>query len=269
MKHKFPAIAAVVFGIISLVGIQAMGKTEPVRHDVAMVLVAKRPLEEGKTITRDDLELAAIPRQFYRTSRGFLTDDDRGMVLGRTISKSITQGEVLLRSDLRTEGSLHLGSIVDLIPAGMRAISIPIESRGGVSNFLNPGYSVDILATLDIPTVRLHEMSIPDQGFYTHTEEVMEPKTLYLLENVKLLAVGDRISADSGGSRSNGGTITIAVTPEQAQKLTFATGSGSKRGGQGVSFQVVLRRSGDSTRMDSPLAVDYRHVLEMTSQAIN
>lgn len=269
MKHKFPAIAAVVFGVISLVGIQAMNKTAPVRHEVAMVLVAKKSLEAGKAITRDDLELQPMARQFFSPARGFLTDEDRGMVLGRMVSKDVAEGSIILRTDLRNEGSLHLESLVDLIPAGMRAISIPIENRGGVSSFLNPGYSVDILATLDVPEQRQTEMSIPDQGFYTHTEVVMEPRTLYLLEDVKLLAVGDRISRDTAGSRGSGGSITIAVTPEEAQKLSFATGSGSKRGGQSVSFQVVLRRSGDTARLDSPRAVDYRDVLEMTSRTSN
>ncbi len=69
--------------------------------------------------------------------------------------------------------------IMATIPAGHRAVSVPITDVSGVSGLLQPGSRVDVL--------------------FTRPGSMAEAETSTILQNVKVLAVGRRHSTEPGG----------------------------------------------------------------------
>lgn len=93
------------------------------------------------------------------------------------------------------------------IPADRQAMSIEVDMPPGVAGFVQSGDQVSIIAQLEEP----------------------EPRAEYLLQNVQVLAVGQRVvtidgNKDAGQVQQTQERVllTLAVTPAEAEKLAFA-----------------------------------------------
>jgi pilus assembly protein CpaB len=128
------------------------------------------------------------------------------------------------------EGRLALrGSGVGLapiIPVGMRAVSVRVSDVAGVAGFVLPGLRVDVLVTGRPPG--------GDNGSVTTT----------CLQNILVLSAGQTIQADARGQAINTPTVTLLVSPEQAEVLTLAGNEGR--------IQLVLRNSSDQEIAKTP-----------------
>jgi pilus assembly protein CpaB len=177
------------------------------------VMVAAGELAQGQTIEADDLELKSLPPDYIPDS--VLRQLDQA--IGRVPRERILAGEFIREQRLADpEAGVGLNAI---IPRGMRAVALNIDNSSSVSGFLNPGNYVDVLVTL--PTGQEGELD-----------------TLTLLQAVTVLAVDDRMGSgmlpvsmpsmsgmNYGGQAS--GSVTLAITPEQAEKITHALTQGS------------------------------------------
>jgi pilus assembly protein CpaB len=97
------------------------------------------------------------------------------------------------------------------VPTGMRAISIPIDQVKGVAGLIKPGDKVDVLA-------------IPPRG-------IGDPQAYTFLRDITVLAVGaDYVNPQAAAVQNANpaaatpppapaGTVTLAVTPAQADQL--------------------------------------------------
>jgi len=107
------------------------------------------------------------------------------------------------------------------VPEGMRAVTVAIDPVVGVAGFLEPGDRVDVIATFEIG-------------------EVMVTRTV--LQNIKLLALGTTATAakpkrppaegeeaEVEAAREEQPNATLAVDPEQAQKLILSDMRGKLR----------------------------------------
>jgi len=109
------------------------------------------------------------------------------------------------------------------LPAGYRAITVGLRDAGSGA-FLYPGALVDLLATID------------GEGRGGNQRETM---TVTFMQAVRVLAVNQETSessiAASGDARrsANRFTVTLAVTPQQAAEVEYA----SARGAIGVSLR--------------------------------
>jgi len=104
------------------------------------------------------------------------------------------------------------------IPVGMRAVSVRVNDVAGVAGFVLPGMRVDVLVTGRPPN---------DPGSVTST----------VLQNIQVLSAGQTIQADAKGQAIQAPTVTLLVTPEQAETLTLSNSEGR--------IQLVLRNSSD------------------------
>src|SRR5262249_26331490 len=111
-----------------------------------------------------------------------------------------------------------------LIPPGMRAVSVRVNEVVSVAGFVLPGTRVDVLLTGN-PT------GSADQ------------QTTTVLENVAVLATGQKLERNSAGDPENAAVITLLVSPDDAQKLTLASSSGGK-------IQLSLRNPLDTKQQD-------------------
>jgi len=104
------------------------------------------------------------------------------------------------------------------IPVGMRAVTVRVNDVAGDAGFVLPGLRVDVLVTGRPPT-----------GDSTMTATV--------LQNVLVLSAGQAMQSDARGTPVSVSTVTLLVTPGDAETLTLANGEGR--------LQLILRNSSD------------------------
>jgi len=184
------------------------------------VMVAKRDLGPGKTITAEDLEMTELPPDYVPDSVLRQVEQAKG----RVPRERILRGEFIREERLADpEAGVGLNAI---IPRGMRALSINISDGSAVSGFLNPGNYADVLVTIE-----------GDQN-----RPQSETKTL--LQAVTVLAVNNRLGTSveqlDGSYKPS---VTVAVTPEDAQKLTHAIAQGE--------VTLTLRNDIDVTHVET------------------
>jgi pilus assembly protein CpaB len=139
----------------------------------------------------------------------------------RAVITSVAENEPILESKLASAQSGAGLSVT--IPQGMRAVSVAVNDVVAVAGFVTPGTMVDVLVTGTMGT-----------GTITRT----------ILENVRVLAAGQRVEQDRQGKPETVPVITLLVTPEDAAKLTMASTAGK--------IQLALRNTIDTETANPP-----------------
>jgi pilus assembly protein CpaB len=144
--------------------------------------------------------------------------------VNRAVIAPVTENEPILEGKLaRKEGGAGLSVA---IPEGMRALSVAVNEVVGVAGFVLPGTTVDVLAT----------GSPVGRG--------SESVTLTILQNVRVLAAGQKVEQDKDGKPQTVTVVTLLVTPEDANRLTMAASQGK--------IQLALRNTIDSKKANPP-----------------
>lgn len=212
------AVACVVIALVLSSYQQQLQEAER-EADTAMVMVAAHDLYQGVTISEADLEMKQLPPEYVPDA--VLREQEQAV--GRVPRERILQSEFIREERLAdSEAGLGLNAI---IPRGMRALSINITDGSAVSGFLNPGNYVDTLVTL--------------RG----DEDQEEAETVTLLQAVPVLAVNARVGERNVSADELKPSVTVAVTPEQAERLTHAVAQGE--------VTLTLRNDIDVTHMET------------------
>jgi pilus assembly protein CpaB len=144
-------------------------------------------------------------------------------VVGRGVVLPIAKGEFILPSKVAGENA---GSgMPALIPPGMRAVSVRVNEVVAVAGFVVPGTRVDVLLT----------------GSPGGTAD---NQTTTVLENIAVLAAGQKLERNAAGEPQSVPVITLLVSPEDAQKLTLASQEGR--------IQLSLRNPLDTNQQKLP-----------------
>jgi pilus assembly protein CpaB len=225
----FLLVAFLAAGIFALLlvrfmrGLESQLAEAQVEEEKVDVVIAARELVQGTTLGEEDVAIMQIPATFLPDSVFHLRED----AFGRVPRERILEGE-FIREERLADANSGVG-LNAIIPRGMRAISINITDGSAVSGFLNPGNYVDVLVTI---------MDDDDD----RTE-----KTVTLLQATKVLAVDGRLggTADSreSGSSAVKPSVTLAVTPEQAELVAHSQIEGD--------VTLTLRNDIDVTRVET------------------
>ena len=205
---------------------EAAMNVEPqvISEDSVDVLVAANSLPIGRIVRDDDLRWQPWPEQ--SVSADYITkssEDGRseiGEFVGSAVRVEMVGGEPVLSSKVFHRGDA--GFLSGVLTPGMRAVTIAVTERSGAAGFILPGDRVDVLMVFDIPTVD------PTTG--DTTDRVVSETAL---EDVRVLAIDQAVSMGSGEEGSNetladvAETVTLEVTPNQAQALVVANQMGS------------------------------------------
>jgi pilus assembly protein CpaB len=100
----------------------------------------------------------------------------------------------------------------------MRAVTVRVNDVAGAAGFVLPGLRVDVLVTGRPPT--------GDSNM-----------TTTVLQNLLVLSAGQAMQSDARGTPVSVSTVTLLVTPTDAETLTLANGEGR--------LQLILRNSSD------------------------
>lgn len=274
MQTKVPIIIAIVFGIFAFLGIQQYLKSQQQRTQMTTVLVLKTERKKGEALRIEDIGEATIDAATAGKIRGLARPQDKGLYVGSRVAADMQPNDVLLDQSVeKSVSNVETFTFDTKLQDGERAISIDIEKGGSLTSFLRVGDRVDIIATLQVPDKTVRTITVPNQGPQTIEEFSYRPTTVYMFENVKVLAIGEDFVETPGINmarpRRSGGmqNITIAVTPREAQILTFAMRVGLREGGNLTDtavFTLLLRKQTDPGTISPRTEVTYQDVLNLT-----
>lgn len=191
----------------------------PKAQTTTSIVVAAQPLDLGTRLDASKLKL--IPWPSGQPMDGMFTSIDE--CVNRALITSVAENEPILKSKLASPDSG--AGLPATIPDGMRAISVAVNDVIGVAGFVTPGTMVDVLVTGQSPG---------------SAQDV----TRTILENVRVLAAGQKIEQDRDGKPETVSVITLLVNPTDAGKLTMASTQGR--------IQLALRNAIDTKTMNPP-----------------
>ncbi len=169
------------------------------------------------------------------------------MVARRSIPAGTAPGDVVLDTDFsKIEGkrllfpaeqgkplTLSMFSSVespaDVLDGKHLALTINVDTENSIDKMLRPGDHIDMLWIAKSPANGGD--AGPGQALRVHTGSEGDA-VRFLEQNLKVLATGRDLSPNGGRADENAatyGTITLAVTPLQAQKILIAQKSGEIR----------------------------------------
>ena len=176
------------------------------------VVVAAQDIPQGMTLDKKDVARGRIFEIEISAREDVVTAQDAPFVLGRKTLFSLQRGDPLYWSFF--EGGGRTGpSLATAVTPGLRAVSLSIAGAASVSSMVAPNDRVDVLGTFTLPS--------------TTVAETMETVTLTVLQDVTVLATGQRLANESAAqqrsARQNAySTVTLEVTPREAELLVFA-----------------------------------------------
>ena len=183
----------------------------------ADVIVAANDIQVGAKLQDGDIRMVKVPVSVVPPN----SFRSRSQIIGRGVILPIQKGEFILPSKLAAENA---GSgLPALIPPGMRAVSVRVNEVVAVAGFVIPGTRVDVLLT-------------------GNPMGANEPQTTTVLENVAVIAAGQRLERNAAGEPQSTPVITLLVSPDDAQKLTLASSQGH--------IQLALRNPVDTKKVD-------------------
>jgi pilus assembly protein CpaB len=221
MRNKrliIAVLAAVGFGLIAAVSVSRyLSTAQAYTKNLNNIVIAKVDIPVGSRIIAEQLTVAQLPRSIAPEGTYAKIDDN---LIGRVAVTRIAAREPITESRLAPVGSA--AGLSSVIPEGYRAMNVRVDDVVGISGFIMPNTLVDIVVTIDPP----------DGG--NQRERVSK----IVLQNIKVLANGQNLDKPKNEKEAERvKTVTLQVTPEQAEKLALATSEGR--------LQLVMRNSID------------------------
>jgi pilus assembly protein CpaB len=210
--------AALVFGLIAAVSVSRyLASAQAYTKNLNNVVIAKVDIPVGTRIIPEQLTVAQLPRS--AAPEGTYAKIDENLV-GRVAVQRIAAREPITESRLAPIGSA--AGLSSVIPEGYRAMNVRVDDVVGISGFIMPNTLVDVVVVIDPP----------DGG--NQRERISK----IVLQNIKVLANGQNLDKPKNEKEAERvKTVTVQVTPEQAEKLALASSEGR--------LQLVMRNSID------------------------
>jgi len=209
--------AAMIYRHLKSMNMEVEAAKAAGQHPVTDVVVARDTISIGTRIGNDNLKVVTWPADAQPDAAVHDPKDVVGSIARTTIGKN----QPVATTELIAQGA---GLLPLLIEEGMRAMSVKVDSVTGVSGFITPNSRVDVLIA-------------GNRG------EGNEMRSRVILQNIKVMATGTIIE-QKDEKPVEVPTVTLLVTPEQAETLTLATRYDSVR--------LALRNYRDEEMVETP-----------------
>ena len=250
MKQKTVLFVSIAVGLLAAILTRSYLATKNVEiarlkaqfvkeHGTMEVVCFKKDVPGGTTLSLNEighttvpakgLRGQAIPAEMYKT------------VAGRKTLFGHRRGETVFWSDLEG-GNPALRTLAGDVKRQMRAVSINASGAAAVSGMVHPADHVDVIGTFSFP-------GAPDANGRPTTKFV----TCTILQNVLVLATGRETAKSIGTGSSNYSTVTLEVSPREAEMLVFAEQMHGR-------LSLTLRNPNDTSYERELPAVDFEKI---------
>jgi Flp pilus assembly protein CpaB len=212
------AAAAIVLALVAGIGVYlyASSADERAAENAGFVdaLVANSDIAKGTT-GEEVLQAGLVKRE--KVARSSLPPSivtDPNQLVGKVTSANVNNKQFITTFTFVSAGDGVGGAFATAIGnKGLVAVSVNVDAERGVANQITPGDHVDIATSTD-----------DGRGGTT---------TTYLLQNVKVLAVGPSTALQTtptaaDGSAQQPGLLTFEVSPDDALRVIAANAGSSK-----------------------------------------
>ncbi len=225
MNRRFLlAIAgALFFGLLAIIAAQSILKDQvnkKIAESETPVIVATTEIPLGTKIGEQHIALVKFPKK--HVPEGAMVKKEE--VLDRVAYTNISPKTVILGNQLAGVGSQP--GLPGVTALGMRSVSVRVDEASGVAGFIAPGTYVDVIAIIQ-PQL-----------------EGAKPVSKVILQKIKVLAGGQQMQTKADGKAQQVNTVTLEVTPAQAEKLKLAEAEGR--------LQLSIRNATDQITEKTP-----------------
>jgi len=213
---------AIVLGIVAArmsteVGDSGSSAT-PTGADMAQMVIVRTDVSVASQLSAEHLDTIAWPAEHMPP--GALHSVDQAV--GRVVRRPLGAGEPVTEISLFDVGAS--GGLRAVINDKMRAVSVKVDNVIGVAGFVTPGSHVDVLAT-----IRRVDL------------ERALPFAKVILQDVRVLAVDQKLEEVKSGEPELVNVVTLEVDPLQAEHLIYSAHEGR--------LQLALRSPGDDVNV--------------------
>jgi len=217
------------------------------------VLIPRNNMLRGDVVQPSDLGLREIFASSASDDQVRFSKENIELVIGQRLAVDKKPDAIFQWQDFQ---DLSVGvtgsSLARTIQKMQRGLSLSVDLTSSVSGMIRPNDHVDIIGTFRFPA--------DEKG------AALDTVTLTILQNVTVLAVGQQMASvaatAAGGERSRSySTVTLAVTPKEAEMLVFAQQKGSitftlrnpgdpyiEKNVQNVNFNYLKTNAGEYTK---------------------
>lgn len=206
---------AVAAGGIAAVLVGRSHQPEPPKPTVAPletveVLTAKTDLDRGHLIEASDIGWQTWPKAAANAS--FIEKNARpnaiNQFVGAIVRVPVSSGQPIY--DPMVVLAKGSGFLAAILPKGMRAVAMDVSPDSAAGGFILPDDHVDVVLTR-------HDKEAEKEN--NGTEKIVSET---ILRNVRVLAVDQTVEEKGGQKVAVAKTVTLEVTPSQAEALELA-----------------------------------------------
>lgn len=242
MRSKSIVLLALALGcgLVASIGISQVmerrNQASGTPGETEAIFVALTDINPNEPITAQNVKIEEWPKS--KVQSGAITRIEE--YENKRARQKIFAGEPILTAKLIDVNDVNSASRV--IPKGYRVVALRVDAVSGGGSLILPGDRVDVLVYL---------AKNPSHG-------VSETQTKTVLQDIKVFAVDTvfQRNPDQDEPAVAAKTISLLVTPDQAEKVTLATEMGSIR--------LILRNDSDQ-ELVNPDGADTSDVLGMGS----
>ncbi|WP_339618040.1 Flp pilus assembly protein CpaB [uncultured Gilvimarinus sp.] len=196
---------------------------QPQRVETVAVVVPKRDMVKGDTITVESIGKLDVPKKFLPSS--FVPASEYKKVLDRTIASPMKAGRVMTIEAITGTKAETFSETLDL---GRRAFSVKVNKIDSFDGLLRPGDAIDLMG----------ELNLEDLGFTEGTDQEVNQVVMPILENVTVLSAGredytgrryerTRQQNSADGFNMEFTVVTLSLTPRQVARVQLAEVTGN------------------------------------------
>ena len=199
---------ALVCGLVASIGISQVldSSGRPTAVETSPIYVALQNINVGDPLTETMVALEEWPKD--KVPVGAVTTWEA--LESRRPRTNIYQGEPILDGKLLAKGQTN--DPIQGVPKNMRLKTVAVDARKSAAGLLSPGDRVDLQIYVN----------------RNETYGITVPVTRIFLQNIRVYAIDAMFekNADGEDARSVAKTVSLIVTPAQANKITLAENMG-------------------------------------------
>jgi len=213
-------VAAVVAGLVATFAIHryvSVKTTVPVAA-TRQVFIATADISPGTALSGGSVKAVSWPPSLVPPNCPATMRE----IEGRVVKGLIPQGNPVLLSMLAPAGTA--AGLSGILEDGKRALTVKVDEVAGVAGFIHPGDHVDVLV----------DLSLKKEEHFSKT----------ILHNVTVLTTGQLWEQKGDNKPIVVNTVTLELTPEEAEVLNLASNQGKIR--------LALRNRNNKTIAQTP-----------------